>query len=95
MTTIDQQLFELMCRDPAVPDWFEPDMAGITRMEKPEMAVRQNSYDHPVGEPDIKRYQDRMCEYFRLEEAAMLEKKKRTLSQWPSAYARMVMEAAK
>ncbi len=63
MATIDQQFFELMCRAPAVPDWFmseHPCPPGFTRIRV---------------EPD--------------------EREKQRLIEWPAAYARMVLEAAR
>lgn len=59
MTTIDQQLFELICRAPAVPEWFFPKEGPRAKFFSWE------DYD------------------------------KARIIQWPSAYARMVMEAAK
>ncbi len=61
--TIDQQLFELMCRAPAVPDWFMP-----------EEPVRPG------------------CIRIRIEDDP---RERERLIQWPSAYARMVMEAGR
>ncbi len=75
--TLDQQLFELMLRAPACPEWFRPDMEG---------------YENPTGEAETKEKYERMK---KLSEAWNAGYKKERLIQWPSAYARMVMEAAK
>lgn len=73
--TLDQQLFEIMCRAPSAPTWYVPDM---TKYGFPAGA---RTFEVPGGNKEHNQF----CEDF----------KRETLAQWPSAYARMVMEAAK
>ncbi len=77
MTTIDQQLFELMCRAPAeIPNWFTPDMSA---------------FESPVGVAYTPEESKRKEELMRKWNDGY---KAQRFVQWPSAYARMVMEAA-
>ena len=87
---LDQQLLELMLRAPAVPDWWKPDMTGFL-----EPSIDEQLLATFLWSPAPK---EKLIEWRAAKSAVReweREKAKRRVAQWPSAYARMVMEATK
>lgn len=86
---IDQQTFEIMCRAPAeIPKWFEPDMSAFPEIPRPQSEPAIDSQTQQYTTPEWR-------EYSRAWYKRSQEESRQRLAQWPSYYAKMVMEAAK
>lgn len=97
MNYTDRDLIELACRAPACPEWFEPDMSAF-KPNIPEDLARlfedafseANFHKLPrKGAKDFEAYCEWRIKWGQRNAAYQREK----LTQWPKAYARMVLES--
>ena len=77
MTYTERDVIELMCRAPACPEWFEPDLKACDDAEYVEF-LRAQAEKNPAKVTL---------------DALMERVNRQKLIQWPKAYARMVLES--